>query len=133
MLNMLNLAAEIALPTNDNDKRNFYLGCVGLRQDGVLVSSKNGASEFSASVKQYQLLPNAHAEGRVLRKLGKGGIMFVARVAKKDDKLAMAFPCSMCQVRIRGMKIEKVYYSINENQYGIWCVEKNTHKVISCS
>lgn len=123
------MAAKIALPTTDNDHRNFWLGCVGVRHDGVMVSAKNGASEFSESVQQYQLQPNAHAEGRVLRKLGRRGVVYVARVAKKDGKLAMSMPCPMCQVRLRGMQVNKVYYTINESQYGIWYPETDKHTI----
>lgn len=132
MLDLLLLAAKIALPKDPNDARNFWLGCVGLRDDGALVSAQNGSSQFSHSVKQYQLQPNCHAEGRVLRKLGKYGTMFVSRVAKKDGALAMAQPCIMCQVRISAMKIRKVYFTINPTQYGIWSVNKDVYKIINC-
>lgn len=127
--NYLKMAAKLALPNHDNDHRNFWLAAIGIRDDGAMVSAKNGASEFSESVQQYQLQPNAHAEGRVLRKLGKRGMMYVARVAKKDGKLAMSQPCPMCQVRIKAMQIKKVYYTINESQYGIWLPESDKYKI----
>lgn len=118
---ILKQAAEIALPSDYiSDKRGFWLGCIGIREDGVLVSSKNGAVEFQGSVATHQLVPNSHAEGRVLRKLGKGGILYVARVSKLTKKLTMARPCKMCLIRIKSYQVDRVYYSINENQYGIW-------------
>lgn len=129
MIKMLRMAAEAALPTYDNDPRNFWLGCVGIREDGVLVSSQNGASEFSTSIENYQLIPTAHAEGRLLRKLGKGGIIFVARVSKKDRSLAIACPCPMCQIRIKSFKVKKVFYTINDYQYGMWDVKRDSHRV----
>jgi tRNA(Arg) A34 adenosine deaminase TadA len=131
MLDFLKRAARIALPNNDNDKRNFWLGCVGIREDGAVVSSRNGSTAFSSSIEHYQLVPSSHAEGRVLRKLGKNGIIFVARVARKDGSLAMSLPCPMCQVRIRGFGVKKVYYTINSEQYGIWNVKKDEHRVFN--
>lgn len=94
-----------------------------------MVSSKNGAASFRTTIKNCQLLPASHAEGRVLRKLGKGGTIFVSRVQKKDGSLAMAMPCPMCQIRIKSFKAIKVYYTINPDQYGIWDVKRDSHRV----
>lgn len=117
---MLTMAGGAALPTDDNDHRHFYIGCVGVREDGVVVASKNGATKFSSIVAHYELLPNSHAEGRVLRKLGRNGTLYVARVARKDGSFAMSRPCRMCQNRIKSAGVKKVYYSISDNQYGLW-------------
>lgn len=129
MLDMLIKAAGVALSTDDNDHRHFLLGCVGIREDGALVASRNGATKFSSVVEHYQLLPNSHAEGRVLRKLGKNGTLYVARVTRKDGTMAMSLPCAMCQVRIKAARVSKVFYSINRAQYGIWFVKKDYHKI----
>jgi tRNA(Arg) A34 adenosine deaminase TadA len=126
---LLQQAALIARPTSENDPRSFWLGCIGIREDGVAVSSKNGAVEFQTTIENYQLVPSSHAEGRVLRKLGKGGIMFVARVSRKDGSLAMARPCGMCQVRLRSFKVKKVFYTINDTQYGVWYPDSDTDKI----
>lgn len=128
----LKQAAKIALPNDIAlDKRGFWLGCIGIRNDGTIVSAKNGASQFSDSVKKYQLIPNSHAEGRLLRKIGKYGTIFVSRVSKKDMTMAMAKPCEMCQVRIKSMNAHKVYYTISDFQYGIW--EVNLNKFTTCN
>ena len=124
MLNYLREASQIAKKSKDN-LRNYILGCIGIREDGAIVSSINGAARFSKSVDDFYKLPNSHAEGRVLRKLGRNGIMFVARVHKKDGTLAMALPCSMCQTRIKAFKVKKVYFTCNEEQYGIWSVKED--------
>ena len=128
MLSMLELAANIALPANTFDPRGFWLGAVGIREDGVIVQSRNGAVNCS-SMTDYQLIPGAHAEGRVLRKMGRGGVIFVARVAKKDRAFVMARPCPTCRVRITSAKVEKVYYTIDHNHYGIWFVNKDYDKI----
>lgn len=128
MLEILKQAGQISLPTIPDDPRNFWIGCIGIRQDGVRVTSKNGAV-YSSDVDNYQLMPLSHAEGRVLRKLGKGGVVYVARIAKKERKLAMARPCGMCQTRLRALEVERVYYTINHNQYGIWFPKDDQDKV----
>ena len=132
MLPLLISASQVAVPNDGNDKRNFWLGAIGIRNDGVSVSSKNGASAFSASVETYHLTPNSHAEGRLLRKLGKYGVVYVARVSRKDRSLAMARPCGMCQIRLRGYNVRKVFYTIDDNHYGIWYPDKDRDKIIEC-
>lgn len=132
MLPLLISASQVAVPNDGMDKRNFWLGAIGIRHDGVSVSSKNGASAFSVSVETYHLTPNSHAEGRVLRKLGKYGIVYVARVLRQDRSLAMARPCSMCQIRLRAYNVRKVYYTIDNNHYGIWYPDKDVDKIIEC-
>jgi tRNA(Arg) A34 adenosine deaminase TadA len=132
MLPLLLSAAELAVPHFNKDPRNFWLGAVGLREDGASVYSRNGAVSYSASVEAYHLNPNSHAEGRLLRKLGKNGIVYVARVFRKDRTLAMARPCGMCQTRLRAFNVEKVYYTIDNNHYGIWYPKKDKDKIIEC-
>lgn len=129
MIELLHQAALVSLPSSDNDNRNFWLGCIGIREDGALVASKNGAVEFSSTVENYQLLPSSHAEGRVLRKLGKKGILYIARVSKEDRSLKLASPCGMCCVRIKSFDVSRVYYTINNFQYGIWNLKKDQHTI----
>lgn len=131
MIHMLRYAAKLAIPNSINDYRNFWLGAVGVREDGAIVTSKNGAVECSTSVEKYYRNPRSHAEGRLLRKLGKGGTVYVARVSRKDYSFAMARPCLHCQVLLQSYKVDKVFYSINENQYGIWLPQKNIDRVYS--
>ncbi len=127
---MFQLASKVSLPTDLHDPRNFWLGCVGIRDDGKIVSAKNG-SVFSTETTNYQHMPNSHAEGRVLRKLGKGGTLFVSRVYKIGMDYAMSRPCPMCQTRIRAFNVKKVYYTINAEQYGVWSPSLDTDKVFN--
>jgi tRNA(Arg) A34 adenosine deaminase TadA len=119
MLHLLREAAKAAVANDPNDKRNFILGAIGVRQDGVMVSAKNGAV-ISSTFDEYRIISDAHAECRVIRKLGKFGIIYVSRVLKKDGTLAMARPCGGCQIRILAAKVRKVYYSIDEYHYGVY-------------
>lgn len=125
MLENLILAAEVAMPRGKNDPRHFWLGCIGIRRDGTMVTSQN-AAVYSSSPTVYQPISLAHAEGRVLRKLGKGGTVFVARVSKLNYTLAMAMPCEMCQTKIRAANAERVYFTINDREFGLWIPAKNT-------
>lgn len=125
--NLIKAAGEMSLPTNPNDARAFWIGCIGIRKDGVLISAKNGASK-SSFMDEYQYIPTVHAEGRALRKLGKGGILFVARIRRDTRKLAMSMPCSGCQNLIKFAGVKEVYFSINEFQYGKWVVSKDYYR-----
>ena len=118
MLDMLLLAAKIAVPNKDNDPREYWLAAIGIREDGTFVCSKNGAVH-STSVVGYRLIPSSHAEGRVIRKMDVGGIIYVARVLRRDRSLCSAKPCKMCSILIKSKGIEKVYYSIIEIYYFI--------------
>ena len=127
MIELLKLAGKIALPINETDMRNFWLGAIGVRKDGVIVSSKNGAVQSSNI--GYKAVPQSHAESRLCRKLGKNGIIYVSRVSRQTYELAMARPCFNCQKIIRAHNVKKVYYSINKNQYGVWFPEIDFDKV----
>jgi len=89
---------------------------------------KNGAF-YSSAVDDYQAVPAVHAEGRVLRKMDFGGTLYVARVARKDQSLQMARPCGMCQVKIKSKGIKKVYYTINNTQFGVWYPKTETDRI----
>lgn len=139
MLKELIQAGEISLPTIDNDRREFWLGCVGIRKDGAVVTAKNGPVNLALPddklttndlVRRNFFLPESHAEGRVLRKLGHGGIIYVARIGKQNRDYSNAAPCKMCSIRIKSFGVEKVYYTINNFSYGIWNVKKDTFRVV---
>jgi hypothetical protein len=132
MLELLKQAALIGLPNTDNDSRGFWLGCIGIREDGAQVSAKNGSVAFYNTIDNFRIIPESHAEGRVLRKLGKNGTIYVSRVSRKDGSLAMAMPCRTCQVRIKSARAIKVYYTINPTQYGVWSVKEDYHRVYNC-
>lgn len=135
MLDMLKLAGKIAVPINDLDKRSFLLGCIGVRKDGAFVSSRNGSIQhmFSNSRSPTDNEKNCsyHAEGRTLRKMDRGGVLYVTRISRKDGSYVMARPCALCQAKIRAQKIKKVYYSINNTQYGVYYVNEDRDKVYS--
>lgn len=93
-----------------NAKRRYLLGAVGIRQDGVIV----GASNLCCTAK----CPEAHAEYRTARMLTPDSVMFVIRLNRKGHRM-LAKPCDSCQSYMRNRGVRKVYYSINEDAYGV--------------
>lgn len=112
---MLVDAAVVAIRTKLNDRsidpRSFLLGAIGLRNDGVFVSSRNIAAPDCA--------PEHHAETRLVRKLTPGSTVWVARVTRKDGKWAIAKPCPGCERRLRSAGVARVVYTISPNEWGV--------------
>lgn len=119
---LLYQASCLAFPKKHTDERFFWIGAVGVRNDGAIVKSTNIAvnMSFKRNKDFFEKVPNTHAEGRVLRKLGTDGIIYVARVSREDGKLVMARPCKMCANRCFGRNVKKVFYTIDESHYGIF-------------
>lgn len=114
---LLRLAANTAIQPPSKvvkDHRLFLLGAVGVRNDGTVVFSRNGAVRTDTP----RAFPAAHAETRLLRKMDRGGIVYVARVSKIDGRMLMARPCKDCMAVLKAHKIRKIYYSISEIEYG---------------
>jgi len=107
-------AAADAAKRNDRkgkDPRGFLIGAVGVRADGVLVSSKNVAAT--------DLAPNHHAEARLARKLTPNSTVWVARVLRASTDWAMARPCQGCQNRMKSVGVQRVVYTIGPNEWGV--------------
>lgn len=113
----LQIAAQISL--KKKDLREYYVGAVGIRKDGVWVQSFNGAPDRPCW--------NHHAEARLIRKLDVGSTVYVGRV-RKDGSMGMAKPCASCARLLEKRGVKKVYYSIANNQYGIWTLARG-HRV----
>lgn len=96
----LQLAADISRLKDDD--RTYFHGAVGIRRDGVLVAAYNGNPKTPT--------PEAHAEARLLRKLGKGGIVFVVRTLA-DGTWADSKPCIHCQKALYARGVRYVYHS----------------------
>lgn len=109
------LAASIA---DFNDNRTFMLGAVGIRSDGVLVCARNGNS-FSTKWNSFHKNIKSHAEGRILRKLDCDSTIFISRIKDKDT-FVKAKPCDNCAVAIKGRRVYKVYYTIDDECFGLW-------------
>lgn len=118
ILDLFKLAADRA--TSKSDVRTFSLGAVGIRADGACVSSCNSPSTARNR--------KAHAEYKALKKCDFGATLFVARV-KSDGSYGMSRPCPNCSKVIITKGVKKVYYTINEKQYGVWTPSTDSDKV----
>lgn len=94
-----------------DDQRTFYLGAVGIRDDGVMVSAYNAPSKEPCA--------RAHAEARLVRKLSKYSIVYVTRIARGSNDWALAKPCNSCMMALRRAKVKKIYYTIGPGEYGV--------------
>ena len=123
ILNYLRMASQVAIPNEneaDLDYREIWIGSVGIRSDGAIVSAKNGSIFTTDTGDDFQLIPEVHAERRVIRKMDWGGILFVARVRRVDLTWAMSRPCPTCQMFIKSKGVKQVFYTINKTQFGRW-------------
>jgi len=94
------------------DQRVHRLGAVGIRSDGVIVAAPNAPAP--------DVTPAVHAEARLSRKLDKGATVYVVRVSNDPVfKYKLARPCPSCQNHLRKRRVERVYYSISDTEYGV--------------
>jgi hypothetical protein len=93
------------------DGRSFLLGSVAIRGDGAMVRAMNAPS----------IEPNrmAHSEYRVSRMLDSGATVYVARIRLIDGSFGMAKPCRDCYKILKGKRVKRIYYTINDNEYGV--------------
>ncbi|MFA5758563.1 MAG: cytidine deaminase [Clostridia bacterium] len=105
---MFRLAKEVAI--KNKDRRKHKLGAIGIRTDGTIVKSNNLENRLPE--------PQAHAEARVVKKMGFGGVIYVARVLANGD-YAIARPCKNCQGAMRLHGIRRCYYTIDNNSHGV--------------
>ena len=95
----------------DHDARDYWLGAVGVRGDGVIVMSANGPAPDKTR--------EVHAEYRLSKKLDYGATVYVARVRMVDGKFGKARPCADCQNALRAKKVKKVFYTLGPDEFGI--------------
>jgi len=105
------LTQAASLAKANSEFKNYSIACIALRQDGVFVQSYNGSTKLP--------MPAAHAEAKVLKKAGRGAILFVARVTA-DGEWALSKPCKNCSSLIRSKLVERVYYTIAPGEFGVW-------------
>lgn len=114
----LNMAGKIAL--SKKDFRSFFLGAVGIRNDGKVVQSINGATGNP--------VPKGHAEARLAKKLDYNAVVYVARVNKQGE-FAMSRPCVNCMRALKAARVKKIYYSIGPNEFGVIDLNSEIEKV----
>lgn len=102
----LKIAAEAA---KRGEPRNFYLGCVGIRNDGAMV--------FSNNTKTQQPLIETHAEFKIAKRLTPESTLYVARILR-NGSFAMAKPCKLCFRTLRARGVETIFYTICDGEFG---------------
>jgi hypothetical protein len=103
------MAIEASLSCHDNDMRAHFLGAVGVRADGAIVSARNGSNAIR--------FPAIHAEARLAKKLDRNSVVYVARVTKGGN-IGLAKPCPTCEAFLRNKNVKKVFYTIDAFTYG---------------
>ncbi len=104
---MLRIAAGVS--RLGDQQRHFYVGSIGIRSDGTIVSANNGSCPMPE--------PKCHSEYRLSRKLTKNSIVYVARTLA-DGTWGKAKPCPDCWARLKNIGILKCYYTVGPNEYG---------------
>jgi hypothetical protein len=94
----------------------YHVMAMGMRRDGTIVYSSNGAAVFPPAEKL--VVKVAHAEQRIARKLDKGADVYVVRLTRHKE-LAMARPCPSCHTVLRAKGVRRVYYSIAPREFGV--------------
>lgn len=104
--------AAIAARNGDSKEaeRQYWIGAVGVRKDGAVVSSNNVPSRLQE--------PAAHAESRLCRKLDRGATVYVVRL-RRSGGFALARPCRHCRKIMRNRGVKRCYYTITSNEYGV--------------
>lgn len=92
------------------DGRSYLVGAIGRREDGAVVSARNGFSGDPVF--------EAHAEARLCRKLDAGATVWVARVTR-DGCFALAKPCPSCEERLRSKGVARVVYTTGPGAYDV--------------
>lgn len=106
MKRFFRLAKKVA---EGDDCRRYRLGAVGVRSDGATVVARNIPNRLPE--------PMAHAEARLSKKLDRGSIVYIVRIDRSGG-LVMAKPCANCLRLLRSKKVKKIFYSINNKEYG---------------
>lgn len=104
----LELAANVSRLREDN--RRYYHGAVGLRADGVLVASANGNPTEPS--------PKHHCEARILRKLGKRGLVFLVRT-DSAGLWANSKPCIHCEKAMIAREVSRCYYTCGPGEFAV--------------
>lgn len=92
-------------------------------------NNNNYALNISNRVyKGFRKICNTHSESRLAKNHNCKEI-FVVRTRKLAPFLLMAKPCPLCQTFLKNKKIKTVYYSIDNDSYGIFYPQTNNYIV----
>ena len=109
ILHYFEVAARVA--QSKDDIRVFWIGAVGIRNDGAMVCSLNSPTRFQNRI--------VHAEYKLCKKLDTHATVYIARVRLDNFQFAIAKPCDNCMKRMRSLDVDKIYYTIDQSHYGM--------------
>lgn len=112
------------------------IGALGIRTDGAIIRSVNGSIRNSYAQSNATQSTSAakssiyHAEGRLLRKIDSGAIIYVSR-RRRDGESAwgMARPCERCRPLLSSYRVSRIYYTIDADYYGIYFPDSDSDKI----
>lgn len=104
------IAGKLAI--KKKDKRNYYLACLGLRNDGTLIASANGSP-------WNEIVKSSHAEARAANKLDYHSDIWVVRIKISTGEFGMARPCKNCMRILLNKQVDKIYYTKDHTSYGL--------------
>lgn len=92
----------------------------GVKRYSVAAGAKrvSGPWVFSVNSSSRDKTPKAHAECRLVGKIDRGTVVYVARPLA-DGTWGMAKPCPGCRMALRAFGVKKVYYTISQGNYGV--------------
>lgn len=89
-----------------SQRRQYWLGAIGIRKDGTIVMARNEASPG----RDYHV----HAETRLTKKLGLDSPMVLVVRTLKNGELAMAKPCAQCEAILKSYRVKKIFYTTDD-------------------
>lgn len=116
---MLDLAAEEA----ETSQSNFRLGAVLAHKRYIVGRGINASKTHTkiAAEKKSKIYTLMHAEIAAILDTEPAHLihadLYVARL-KKDGERAMARPCEMCMEVIKKHGVNRVFYTIGDNEWG---------------
>lgn len=92
--------------------RTARVGAAGIRRDGTIVVARNGPAPKKE--------PRAHAEARLIRKLGRGALAVCVARTWADGTLALAAPCPRCANLLDASQCHSVFFSSGDGWRKLW-------------
>lgn len=109
------ICGKLAVQSSERDQRkSFLLASIGIRKDGAMVRAVNSGA-FLPTI-------DAHSEWRLCKRLDLGTKeVYVARIRLLNGEFAMARPCDQCYRALWRKRVEKIYYTISQKEFG--CID----------
>jgi len=122
--NTLSRYIELAINmANQSDYKTFRHGAVLVKSGRILNCSYN-KKDYNSLAAKFKLEPkfaSLHAEiGTILgmsKQITNNGTIVVVRI-DKNNKLKLSKPCNMCARCLKFVGIKKVFFSIDDDNFG---------------